>query len=408
MKICFLVGSMAISGGTYVILQHASYLRRHGFDVSLAVQYPIIKGMLDWHDEIKNIPIFNFAQAKLENFDLVIATWWDTAFHLQYFNSTYFGYFIQSIESRFFTGESQAELRNFVEQTYRLPVAMITEATWIQKYLRDNYNQNAALVKNGIRKDIYNTISSDIFKQNNIDKPSILVEGPFGVSFKNTAYAINLARKAGVKSISVLTSTPVKYLPYVNHLYSQIPMMQTPRIYRSCDILLKLSSVEGMFGPPLEMFHCGGTAIIFNVSGYDEYIIDNYNARVAQLENSDQVIQIIQELLSDQAQLLRLKQNALVTAQNWPDWSESSQNFMKWVDSVLSGTPQNRAEIADISECAKENFRARQVSIKTHIVKQFIMGSGLRRLANGLRHRLKRIFPFQPILEIWLGGKKCY
>lgn len=408
MKICFLVGSMSISGGTYVILQHADYLRQRGYEVIIAAKLRYSDSSLHWHDAISKINIVSLYEAQKSSYDLVIATWWETAFDLQSFESKYFGYFIQSIESRFFTGELQSELRNFVEQTYRLPVAMITEATWIQKYLRDNYNQNATLVKNGIRKDIYNTISSDVFKQNIINQPSILVEGPFGVSFKNTAYAINLARKAGVKSISVLTSTPVKYLSYVNHLYSQIPMMQTPRIYRSCDILLKLSSVEGMFGPPLEMFHCGGTAIVFNVSGHDEYIIDNYNARVAQVGNSEQVIQIIQELLSDQAQLLRLKQNAVMTAQNWPDWSESSQNFRMWVDTVLSGKPQNRAAIAEISEIAKENFRTHRVSIKTHIFKQIVMGSGLRRLANGLRHRLQRFLPCRPILEIWFGGKKCY
>ena len=48
-KICFLVGSMSISGGTYVIVQHAAYLQDHGYDVTLAVQEPFTPQTLAWH-----------------------------------------------------------------------------------------------------------------------------------------------------------------------------------------------------------------------------------------------------------------------------------------------------------------------------------------------------------------------
>jgi hypothetical protein len=47
----------------------------------------------------------------------------------------------------------------------------------------------------------------------------------------------------------------------------EVIYFDTPLVYRSCDILGKLSYVEGMFGPPLEMFHCGWTAIVYNVTG---------------------------------------------------------------------------------------------------------------------------------------------
>ena len=44
-------------------------------------------------------------------------------------------------------------------------------------------------------------------------------------------------------------------------------------IYNQCDVLLKMSKVEGVFGPPLEMMACGGTCVVGNVSGYDEYCV---------------------------------------------------------------------------------------------------------------------------------------
>jgi len=36
--------------------------------------------------------------------------------------------------------------------------------------------------------------------------------------------------------------------------------------YARSDVLLKLSSVEGMFGPPLEAFHRGATAVVTPVT----------------------------------------------------------------------------------------------------------------------------------------------
>lgn len=37
-----------------------------------------------------------------------------------------------------------------------------------------------------------------------------------------------------------------------DRFFEHVPMVDMRRIYSSCDILLKLSRVEGMFSPPLE------------------------------------------------------------------------------------------------------------------------------------------------------------
>lgn len=70
-------------------------------------------------------------------------------------------------------------------------------------------------------------------------------------------------------------------------------MKKQPEIYRSCDVIVKLSYIEGMFGPPLEMFHCGGTAIVYDVTGHDEYIVHEKNALVVKTDDDKQVINYI-------------------------------------------------------------------------------------------------------------------
>lgn len=354
-RICFLVGSMAISGGTYVIVQHAAYLHDQGYDVTLAVQEPFTAQTLAWHDRTSRLRCVSIDAAKGETFDLVIATWWKTALELRHFNSPRYAYFVQSIESRFYPA-SEVPLRALVDSTYRLPVAYVTEAMWIRDHLKTTYGHNAALVRNGIRKDVYRTTGPVMVPRDHKLQPRVLVEGHFGVSFKNTALGVRLAREAGAKDIWLLTGTPVKWVPGVSRVFSRVPMNITPEIYRSCDILVKLSTVEGMFGPPLEIFHCGGTAIVFDVTGHDEYIVDGQNACVVRRGDMDGVVTTLRRLLNDRTELARLQAGALQTADAWVSWDESSSAFRNWVDVSLDGPTVDRASLAEFCDQAFSEY----------------------------------------------------
>lgn len=406
MKVCFLVGSMAISGGTYVIVQHASYLRDHGYDVTLAVQEPFTAETLSWHNEAPRLRCVPIANAKSEKFDLVIATWWKTALELHEFDAARYAYFVQSIESRFYP-ETEVPLRALVDATYRLPVTYITEATWIKDHLQSHFGQAAALVKNGIRKDVYAPTGPTIAARNPA-RPRVLVEGHFGVPFKNTALAIRLAREAGASEIWLLTGSPVRWIPGVSRVYSRVPMVKTAEIYRSCDVLLKLSTVEGMFGPPLEMFHCGGTAIVFNVTGHDEYIVDNENSRVVSTGNLDSVVATIRTVLNDRDELVRLKAGALRTAQAWPSWQDASAKFADWVESCLQGPVVSRDECAAVVAKAWSDYgRDEQQRLAQH--PQPMRRMKLRALAGKLpgtwTRRLKQL---EAVSEVFVGKRRVY
>lgn len=382
-KICFLVGSMAISGGTYVIVQHAAFLSGMGYDVTLAVQEPFTKKTMAWHDQIITLRCVPFDSAKAERFDLVIATWWKTALELGNFNSNRFGYFVQSIESKFYSTR-ETPLRSLVDSTYNLPIIFATEATWIKEYLHQNHGQSASLIINGIRKDIYQ-ISGECISQKNPGTPRVLIEGPFGVPFKNTALAIRLAKKAGVKDIWVLTSSPVNNLPGVSRVFSRVPMYETPKIYRSCDILVKLSTVEGMFGPPLEMFHCGGTAIVFDVSGHDEYIANETNALVIKSGDINAVVSAIRSLLNNKELLTDLTAESLKTAKCWPSWDNSSAKFAEWVSLCMESKINDRRVLAEIN---RESWRKYELSENDRLAKNpsVVRSYKLRALASRLLH----------------------
>lgn len=389
-----------------MIIQHANYLRSNGFDVTLAVQEAFSSETLIWHDQANQLRCIPIEQAKSEEFDVMIATWWKTAFELGNFKARHFAYFVQSIESRFYP-ETDVPLRALVDSTYAFPVHFVTEAGWIKEFLAEKYGKTSSLVRNGIRKDVYKTTGPAISERPK-KQPRVLIEGHFGVKFKNTALALRLAREAGARDIWVLTGSPVRWVPGANRVFSRVPMLETANIYRSCDILVKLSTVEGMFGPPLEIFHCGGTAIVYDVTGHDEYIVDTENACVVPRGDADGVVSALKTLLMDSAALDRLKQGAIQTAENWPSWDDSSSEFMQWVNEVLGAEVIDSGVLIAMTEKAyAEYVRAEKEGLKNNskIIRRHKLSAVAAKLPPVFTRAVKQL---ETVAEIVLQGRKTY
>lgn len=329
MKWGIFLGSAAVGGGTYVIFQHAVYAHEHGEEVTILTERPVNREELFWHEDAGKLVWKTIGEAAEDIYDVVICTWWRLVYEAYRIKAKRYLYFVQSVESRFYT-ESEKPLRQLAEATYMLPMEMITEATWIRDYLHEHYNKNPVLVHNGIRKDVY-CEDGICTASREPGRLRVLVEGPVDVDFKNVPRTIALCRESAADEIWLLTASGIDEYPGVDRVFSRVPIHETPPIYRSCDVIVKLSYVEGMFGPPLEMFHCGGTAVTYDVTGYDEYIIDGYNGLVIHRDDEAAVVEAINRLKTEGGLLERLKAGALETAGRWIDWDTSSQRFCQAV-----------------------------------------------------------------------------
>lgn len=344
MNIGFIFGSAKISGGSYVILQHVEYLINKGYKVDLITLNNVSLSDADiWHPTLKKVNFVNINKAT-KKYDLVFATWWLSPFHLHKIDSKQYAYFVQSIEAYFFD-DSQINSQFLAHSSYALGLPVITEATWIKKDLEDRFNSKVYLVKNGILKDIY-TLEGQVKAPKKRKKLRCLVEGPLTSNFKNVARTIDALRSSKADEIWLLTSTSVDSVPNVDRVFSNVPITETAEIYRSCDVIIKQSIVEGMFGPPLEMFHCGGTAIVSNVTGHDEYIVDEKNAIVTPLNDWEAVIKAVNKLADNPKFLNELKENAIETAKNWPTWQVQSELFEAAVLNIMKLPPVSREELA--------------------------------------------------------------
>jgi hypothetical protein len=352
LKIAFILDSAAMSGGANVIFRHAMELVKRGMTVAFVSRILITPRDVDWHPIAKmvgdpHLLWLDYHAVSQHRFDVAFATWWRTFFDLWKIRAERYAYFVQSIESRFYLPHEHV-IRTAVDATYEAPVGFVTEARWIRDYLKRMHGHTAELAVNGIDKSIYRP-EGKVLAPHRRGCLRVLLEGPLDVGFKNVPASIRLAHEGGADEVWLLTSSSVERVVGVDQVFSRIPQTQTAAVYRSCDVLLKLSTVEGLFGPPLEMFHCGGTSIVYSVTGYDEYIVHGRNGLVARPHDEASIRSYIRRLKETPELLQNLKDGALATSNSWPDWRESGRQFEAALSALICRPTVERSELGTYS-----------------------------------------------------------
>lgn len=342
MKVGFIVVDInQISGGGNVVIEYANGLRLQGAEVYIISMVPFKKDNSLWHEKINQLNIVDINNAVLIDFDIVFATWWMTYFELGRINSKIYAYLNQSYESRF----HQVPILKFLNRTtYSLPLLILTEAQWLKNMINEvNPEAKIIYLQNGLCPNTF-----PIFENPSEDERClrILVEGPEGIPYKK----VNETFKAIQESLIGFNDFKVGWLSSdtkgktfsINgkevQIYEKIPLHSVKNVLREYDVIIKLSSVEGMFGPPLEMFSQGGIAITSNVTGNEEYMIHGYNGFILQSYNSHRIGHYIKLLHRDRKLLKTMKANALKTAQQFPSWDQQSKIlFMQLQELVNTG-----------------------------------------------------------------------
>lgn len=331
MRIAFLVGDIVtISGGSNVILEHADGLQALGHEVWLVPPVLPEEGVGTWHPKLEKLHVAPIAATKGVHFDFVFATWWLTWFDLHQIDADVYGYFNQSYESRFHP-ERHYKLQN--RATYSVPILFVTEAHWLERFIQTlQPGAEVAYVPNGLSREYFPVKHEPPHRTGPL---RVLVEGPWGVPFKGVPAAfaaLEQASKSMDLEVGWLTSNSANARPLVGgkpvRVREKLPIDRVADVLRQHDVMLKLSTVEGMFGPPLEMFSQAGTAITAPVSGDDEYIVHGQNALVVSSFGQSEAIVRSLKLLSENPDfLLQLRWKALKTAQAWPDWPTATRRF---------------------------------------------------------------------------------
>ncbi len=360
MKVAFLLNDLQLSGGVGVVVQHARQLSTiDGWEVTLVlVREP--EGP-SWHgyEHLPHLHVRSREQALEENFDVAVATWWETTFTLFELSADRYAYFVQSLEDRFYQHD-EAE-RMGAAMTLDLPVAFITEARWIRDTLAGlRPGAPCYLVRNGIDKDVFG-LPEDV-TLNTDDPLRVLIEGSPSSWFKHVHEAIHAAAAMREPHHVTVVCGDRQALGEVvaDAVVGPLSHPEMAALYGRSDVVLKLSSVEGMFGPPLEGFHRGATCVVTPVTGHEEYVEHGWNGMLTDWDDLRGTARQLDLLARDRELLHFLRANALETARAWPSWEQSSQ-FMAAALMRIAREPP-----ADANAASAQLLRDLRSSVDVH------------------------------------------
>ncbi|HEX5309229.1 MAG TPA: glycosyltransferase family 4 protein [Solirubrobacteraceae bacterium] len=415
MKIAFLVNDLQLSGGVGVVLQHARRLSElDGWDVTLVLVRQDEGPSWHGYEQLPHLHVRSREQALRERYDVAIATWWETTFTLFELAAERYAYFVQSLEDRFYLHD-QAE-RLGAGLTLDLPVAFITEAGWIAQTLAGlRPDAPCHVVRNGIDKEVFAPVER--VEPSPADAPlRVLIEGSPSAWFKHVHAAIDAAAAMREPRQVTVVCGDREALGEVaaDEVVGPLSHREMAELYGRIDVVLKLSSVEGMFGPPLEGFHRGATCVVTPVTGQEEYVRHGHNGLLCDWEDLSGTARQLDLLARDRELLHSLRCNALETARAWPDWDQCSRELEAALESIRrepqpDGAISSARMLADLRggveiyrdhmrERAEYARRAARLSRLTRRVRRSLPVRALMRLR---RYRVVRLAvrPLRPLVR---------
>ena len=322
MKIAFVLNDLRLSGGVNVVLQHASRMTPDN------EVFFLIREEIDdpWYEAfVDRARIISHGKWNTSEYDIAVATYWETLLVLGEVKAKSYVWFCQLYEDRFFPDRNPSI--SSMQVAGAIPIPVVTEAHWLQELLTsENPDRSVEVVLNGVDKDIFN---ENICPHSPPSGFTVLIEGSLDALAKNTAYAIEGSlRSSRASKISHVGNRPFQTDDSRYHFIpSGLSFEEMATLYRSHHVQVKTPLAEGMFGPPLEGFHCGLPAIVTPVTGAEEYIEDGENSLVVMWDDPAGVGRSIDLLAENRDLWIRLQDGARRTAQAWPGWDEQATLF---------------------------------------------------------------------------------
>jgi glycosyltransferase involved in cell wall biosynthesis len=324
-KIAFILPGVGISGGIAVVLKHAALLMEAEHDVYVINIGP--EGDAGWFTG-NPVPIVHISDQRhylFENIDMLFATGWSTAEWLNRFSAERKLYFVQSDERRFFEDEV---LKEKIRQTYLMQCEYLTEALWIKRMLWNEFGHEATYIPNGLDTTLF--FPDTPLTPKTPGKVRVLLEGPINIPFKGMTDSYQAVEGLNCE-IWIVSSAgkPPAHWKY-DRFYPGVSFGEMKSIYSSCDIFLKMSRVEGFFGPPMEAMACGCSVVVGKVTGYDEYITDKENALVVEQGDILGARHAVQQLIDEPMLRQKLIRGGMETVLHW-SWDTSKEAMLKLV-----------------------------------------------------------------------------
>jgi len=319
MKITFILPNVEISGGVKAVFEFANHLIDRCHDVN--VVYPItlrpfcIKhwGALlaniirktigiqkpnrhvEWFDLKANlIKVSTLSEKYRPDADIVVATWWETAYHVNSYNKNKGEKFYLVQHYEIWGGPKER-----VDQSYRLGLRNIVHSTWLKNILCNKLNAKIdALIPHA--PDLDHFYPEAIRKNDHAIRllmPHRRIKWK-GVDDGIRAYGIVKQKHPDVQLV-MFGPDSAKNLPYPIEFHKKPSNSELRRIYNSCDIFIFPSHSEGFGMPPMEAMACKCAVVTTNVGAVPDYTIHRKTALVSPPHSPELLAKNIIELVEN-------------------------------------------------------------------------------------------------------------
>ena len=324
-SVCYVLPSLYPSGGNKMCVEHVKRLARRGHFASVSIVSKHKEDDASWL-EMDGVKIEPFTKAALEKYENVVATYWETYYHIKMLGlkGPKFSYFVQSKEEEFETSfvRKQRVLFSLMDPEFK----KFTEAKWIKKYLAELLNQSSILVPNHIElpKDL-------VIEKRKQGKPFVLIEGEATTTWKNISFGAKVSNLLRPDcEVWLLTNTPhSKISPFIftsfDHIESGLSWKEALELIGSADVVYRPSLLEGFNGCASEAMTLGVPVVVNKIPASYEQGIDGWNCLMVNPGNEYEAVSAIKKLLVWNEERRAIIQNAKETAAKY---------FTNWDDSI--------------------------------------------------------------------------
>lgn len=336
-----------LSGGSFAIYEHALRFMRKGHAVQIIYLHDRADLATFGYPGQDEIPARHLCDLDSEQeFDVAIATWWETAYHIHKIPAKHYAYFIQDLEYRFYE-EPFRTYRLLVEKTYDEHFHFFASSRFLADYVSERNGQEVVHIPYSLNFERFEK-AVPVLPQT--DKLRVLVEGPGAQPRKRIDLTFDALREfEGIEVVYVASDGFRKDSWRVDHFFERVPYTDMPGIIASCDVILKLSSQESFALPVLETFACGGTAIVSAFTGHDEYIEHEENALVVPLDDKEAAVSALRRILESPDLLAKLKNGANETCDRF-SWAASNDLFEKRLLAVCAPASKDQGPLTVLND----------------------------------------------------------
>jgi len=327
-KVAFFLSYLGNTGAMKILLLHKRWLEELGYEVTLFVPYPDKNKVLSYSLFNQKLELITYSSDKelrkiASKYDIAYAPHWDHLFPLQqHFKKVFF--FTQGDYDIF---SEETNVINLLNMFYSLPVDMFTVSNFLASHVSRKQSRIIQVIPCGIDLNQFNPGDKFIEK-------TILVVGTAAVQQKNISNVLtHLLLLKQRLNFNIVWINPQENIKEVKDIIVvNDPDPETLAMYyRKSHLFVSGSEIESFSLPPLEAMASGTAVVSANNGGILQYGIDGHNLCLFEPKEWSKMINLVEELLTNDSKRELLSINGINTAQDY-DIKKVKIKFQEYIN----------------------------------------------------------------------------